>query len=259
MNDKLQHAAADALRVALRLMTLLTDDCTRLQIAGSLRRGKAAVGDVELVAAPRYRPSPAGEQNLLDMRLQQMIDLGLVKPRLKTNGALLAWGGTWSARQMAGQDAPPAGSRYKAFWYDGLPVDIFIVLPDRQWGPTLLLRTGPGDANQVLMTERGRLTRNGDRGICPPEVKWIDAALYREGALLHTPDERSVFAACGLPYIEPHDRDAGTYHQLAYAEKANWTLKTRYAETVWEVEPGQCTLPPLPPVLEVPEEQPRLF
>lgn len=259
MSNKTQHPAADALRLALEIMTQLVDDCARIVIAGSLRRGKATVGDVELVAEPRYRPSPAGEQNRLDMRLQQMLDLGMVSKRLKGDGSPIAWGERWSVRQMAGQDRPPPGSRQKSIVYKGLPVDLFIVLPDRQWGPTFVLRTGPGEGNEALVTPRGQRTRNGVRGICPPGLHWADGALFREGVALDTPDERSVFKAVGLPLIAPHERSAELYQRLSTEAKAGWEKQSDRCEIVWRVQAGRSTLPPLPEVLDVPTHQPSLF
>jgi len=258
-HSKPQHTAGEALRLALEIMTHLVDDCARIVIAGSLRRGKSLVGDVELVAEPLFRPSPAGEQNRLDLRLQQMLDLGMVSQRRKTNGDLIAWGERWTVRQMAGQDRPPTGSRYKAMLYKGLPVDIFIVLPDRQWGPTLVLRTGPGEANEALVTRRGQMTRNGVRGICPTGIHWADGALFQDGVQLDTPDERSVFKAVGLPLIAPHERSAEMYQRMVKSDRAGWDLRSDRCEIVWRVQGGRSTLPPLPEVLDVPTHQPSLF
>ena len=52
-------AAARAVAAALR--ELLEPACARVEIAGSIRRRKAKVGDLELVASPRLIQEPVGE------------------------------------------------------------------------------------------------------------------------------------------------------------------------------------------------------
>ena len=50
---------ADALTIALGLVERLRPACTRIEIAGSVRRGYAEVKDIEIVAIPDLAPLPA--------------------------------------------------------------------------------------------------------------------------------------------------------------------------------------------------------
>lgn len=54
-----------SLREALGLARILADDlrphCSRIEIAGSIRRGKAWVNDIEIVAIPKQVPVAAAE------------------------------------------------------------------------------------------------------------------------------------------------------------------------------------------------------
>ena len=51
---KIKRTLAEAQEVADALIAELSRYCERIEIAGSLRRGKAEVGDLELVAVPKW-------------------------------------------------------------------------------------------------------------------------------------------------------------------------------------------------------------
>jgi DNA polymerase/3'-5' exonuclease PolX len=52
---KAKIAYSEVLPIAQELVELLRDGCARLEIAGSLRRRRPEVGDIELVAIPRVQ------------------------------------------------------------------------------------------------------------------------------------------------------------------------------------------------------------
>lgn len=66
MSDGKKVNADEAREKVGIIYELLRDQCEQLVIAGSLRRGKALVGDAEIVALPKYAP------NLL-ARLDRMV------------------------------------------------------------------------------------------------------------------------------------------------------------------------------------------
>jgi DNA polymerase/3'-5' exonuclease PolX len=225
--DKAQMPLLEAATLALEVVGLLADVCERVAIAGSIRRGKALVGDIESVC------SPVSEVALY-RRMDELLREGVLQKRLKKNGTSIAW-----------------GQRYRAAVYRDFPLDVFIVLADRQWGPTLLLRTGPGDANQVLVTRVGVRTSAGELGVLPPGLKWQEGALRRLNSSyeqLDTPEEADVFYACGLPWVAPHLRSVETYQILA-------------ARTSRQVPGGDCWVgayPPIPDGLYWPDEEGRV-
>lgn len=183
-----------ALGLAKDVVELLAGTYERVAIAGSLRRGKATVGDIELVIKPAFD----GAVNLLDERVSARLRANTFALRQKSNGAQLA-----------------NGPRYKALRYRDIAVDLFIVLPDRHFGPTLVIRTGPGDSNMVLVTQAGRRAASGDYGVLPPGMRFESGALWNGDEQLHTPEEEHVFAACGLPWIPPHLRSVQIYQEQA--------------------------------------------
>ncbi len=179
------------INVAWEVIALLADLCERIMVGGSLRRGKARVGDVEIILRPRHA---AAFKN----RCERLLASGRFAFRHNKNGVRIAW-----------------GERYRAVLCQGFPVDLFIVQPDRQWGPTCLIRTGGNAANQVLVTSEGRRTTLGDIGVLPPGMKFEDGVVWRGGTPLDTPTERSVFEACRLPWIEPGLRSVDMYQSCA--------------------------------------------
>ena len=208
-NTGYRWALETAREAALDLLVKLQPGCDRIEIAGSIRREKHSVKDIELVVLPKTRanviPAVPGQLDLfgqtvggsparvdvislLDDKLEEMARLGTIfkeRPYVHEKGL-------WGARQ-------------KKFWImwglNGkagyLPVDLFIVAPPAQWGPIFAIRTGPDGFNKALMN-------------------WINGQGFQQtqgflmvretGEVLDTPEERDYFTALGLRWIHPHDR-----------------------------------------------------
>jgi DNA polymerase/3'-5' exonuclease PolX len=197
-DDKARIPLEQALTLALEVVGMLGDCTERIAIGGSIRRGKAEIGDIEIVAKPRY----VGKRNLLDERMNRLRDQQTFALRMNKNGHNIAW-----------------GDRYKAAWFKGFALDVFIVLNDRQWGPTMVIRTGPGDANGALVTAKGAINKAFDvTGVCPQGIKFEHGALWGEGGapFLDTPEEEDVFAALGMAWLPPHLRTPMAYWRQAF-------------------------------------------
>lgn len=233
-NSEQRWHANTGFNIALGMMALLGDAVERIEIAGSLRRNKPDVGDVELVMTPKFAQQQSlfgdtGERiDLLAQRCDELLRLAVVEKRLNKNGAPIAW-----------------GSRYRALLYRGIPVDLFIIQPDRQWGPTMLIRTGPGDSNGVLVTAEGVTNHEGHAGIMPRDLVLNDGTLWRGGQALNTPEEIDVFRVLGLPYIPPHERTIATYQFWAQLRPKHPEIAGRhvkqyaYHEIKWRVGDAQ--------------------
>ena len=175
---------ADALALADHLVKKLQLGCERILIAGSLRRQKHEVGDIELVAMPMIVPtydmfgSPVAgmEHSALDDALTQI---------------------NWEGQTKN-------GPKYKQFMYSGASVDLFIANAET-WGCVATIRTGSADFTHWLVTPR----RHG--GGCPSHLKFSEGRLVCGGAHYPTSEEIDVFAALELPWIEPIDRIDGRW------------------------------------------------
>lgn len=124
-------ARAQALAVAQHVVAAIEYACERVEVAGSLRRGRATVHDVEIVAQPRLARDLFGH---VDERAP--CELDQVLARLEREGRI-------ARRETA------AGQRWGPKWKaaiavrTGVPIDLFCVRPPAQWGAILAIRTGP--------------------------------------------------------------------------------------------------------------------
>ena len=177
---------AEALRVAVELVWLFTPACEQVVVAGSLRRRRPTVSDIEIVAEPRYEEVADG---LFDTARVSALDalLGSFTRRPVT------------LRRADGSEEVQTrdGAAYKALAYRGLPVDLFLVDPQHaDWGVILTIRTGPADFSRELVTRCRTWGRRVQGG-----------RLYVRGQYQPCPTEREFFAAVGMPWLEPEDRD----------------------------------------------------
>lgn len=171
---------AEARARAEALVALLEPACNRIEIAGSVRREKPEVHDIELVAVPKWVDTVGDDLWSTTVQVDALSDL---------NNELLL-------RGVLGLRPPTRnGDAYKALLYDGIPVDLFIVRPPADWGVIFAIRTGPGDWNHRLVTDCQRYLRRVENG-----------RVYRSGKYVRCPEERDFFAAIGQAWVEPRER-----------------------------------------------------
>jgi DNA polymerase/3'-5' exonuclease PolX len=187
------YPAAHVRPIADELVELLRPMCDRIEIAGSLRRGRPEVGDIEIVAIARsvIDRDLFGERfdrDGLDVLCNVLAGEGKLRPRLDSRGR-----GAW-------------GPKYKRLWFREIPVDLFVVSSPAQYGVILAIRTGPAEYSKKLVTPSHFLSG----GMMPPGMRCHDGALWRRhGALedlIVTPDEADVYRAIGADYVAPEDR-----------------------------------------------------
>jgi len=86
----------EAMLVAMELISLLTPACERIEIAGSLRRDKKRVGDIELLFIPRMDTRQADmfttePFDLAADKIGQLIAAGVIAKRPSETG-VFTWG-----------------------------------------------------------------------------------------------------------------------------------------------------------------------
>ena len=194
-----------ALAVANAFINHIKDVCIQIKIAGSLRRGRDDVHDIEIVASPL---PPVKKQNSLDG------DSILILPDAKQNNplhdkmqALLSQNIIDADRLRRDNKRNPFGKKYYRINYfmppdkhgttKSYPVDLFVVLPPAQWGIIYLLRTGSADFSHWFV-QQGRAFG----------IQVIDGHLEREGLALDTPTEQAAFKFMRVRYIEPDQRES---------------------------------------------------
>lgn len=189
MSDKPKFPRAAALAVAKELCDALKPHCTKLIVAGSLRRRKELVGDVEILYVPQFQDVADGlfdtrKENLSDHFIDCLLTVGLLAKRKNTAGSEM-WG---EKNKLARHVAT------------GIPVDLFSAT-EENWFNYLVCRTGGAENNVAICN--AAIARGW---------KWnpYGSGFTRASGLgeekFTVNSERDVFEFVGLPYREPWER-----------------------------------------------------
>jgi DNA polymerase/3'-5' exonuclease PolX len=158
--------------VAAKVLELLKPHCERIDIAGSIRRRRPTIGDLEIVCIPKpYDPSPLFCSGIATV----------VNQWEKVKGEL------------------PCRYTQRILPWHGMKLDLF--MPHRDgYGLQLAIRTGSADWCRTVLapawvragyrSEGGLLRRSSDGPICP------------------TPTEEALFRMIGIPWVDPTAREA---------------------------------------------------
>jgi DNA polymerase/3'-5' exonuclease PolX len=174
-------------------LRLLADDlvarlgpaCERIEIAGSIRRQRPLVGDIELVAIPRFEDRRRTVQGTL-------FDSERAPASERVN--LL-----WEAAEALGVAFTKRGPVYRQFSWRGARVDVY-TCERGNWGWILFHRTGPGYLRAKIgsmLVAQGLAAVDG----------WIWDARGLSIDRVETPEEADVFRLLGIPPLPPDRRD----------------------------------------------------
>jgi DNA polymerase/3'-5' exonuclease PolX len=200
---------SDARQAAESFCRLIEPVCERIEIAGSIRRQAALVGDLEIVCIPRLIPDP---RTLLGGELVSALDRHVDRLVRNEHGN--------GPRAVAFNTIKPAnGSKYKRLIRRGatgpiekMKLDLFAVLPPGSWGSLFAIRTGPWDFSRMLVTKRSQ------GGALPDNLQQRTGALWGPSGKIDTPEETDFFAALGVPYWPPEDRTADRLREFLIYE-----------------------------------------
>lgn len=188
MSDKPRFPYAAAYAVAAELCRALEPLTARLIVAGSLRRKKTLVGDVELLFVPLFQEVPFDlfgsvvQMSLADDALATLLENGTLAKRKNVNGSEM-WG---DKNKLAVHVA------------SGIPVDLFATT-EASWFNYLVCRTGPGESN-IAIAQAAK--RKGWRW-----NPYGDGFTREDGRESFRVDsEHAVFEFVGLPYRNPWQR-----------------------------------------------------
>lgn len=187
---------AQALPVAQEIVAKLAPYCLdgRIQVAGSVRRRRSWVGDLEIVACAKYPPALFGP----DYTQPSFLDRFLEEKKVP----LLLGGQRYKEGKREKQ---------KRFMYAGYQVDLFLAVPEN-WGLILWLRTGSDKFNKWIVKQKSW------GGAMPYGMKSTGGFLWRGDERIDTPEEIDFFQALELPFIPPEYRSEKKWH--AFLEEA---------------------------------------
>ena len=188
-----------AIDLAKDIRVLLQPACERVEIAGSVRRMRSDVHDIEIVAVPKQDPF-----DRLQLRLTDLISHNWFMPGAKSKDG----------------KKPPLGPRYYRLrvpvdlnpsLLESIQLDIFAVLPPADWGVIYTIRTGSAEFSHWIVTEALRKGMKVDGGqlfrIHRDEQPW-------RFEHIPCPEEQDFFKALEIPWVEPPQREPGLFPAL---------------------------------------------
>ena len=172
--------------IAEAIVKILKPYCHRIEIAGSIRRERPFVKDIEVVVIPKIVPTTnteglfpeeGDEVNLLDQFILSNDDFAL-----RVN--------------IAGHTA--YGEKNKLVAFKGIPLDIFVAT-EENWPMIFFVRTGGKDNNRACAT------RAIEMGY---ELKMYECGFRHKatGQLVTMRDDRDIYDFLGVPYLAPNQR-----------------------------------------------------
>lgn len=158
--------------------------CTRIEIAGGVRRQKAEPHDIEIVCVPRTDVEKdmfgyvIGDENRLEFFIDGLAYLDEFK-KIKD------------------------GKKFKQLALpEGINIDLFIVRPET-WAVQFVIRTGPADFSHWIVTQR----KYG--GALPSNCRVKDGQVWKDKAAMVFDEEIDFLNFLGLGWVEPKDRRPG--------------------------------------------------
>ncbi len=188
-----------ALVAAKEFIAMIREDIEKYELAGSIRREKATVGDIEIVCEPRlYKTGTLDDlikdldssgsigdwNNSLHIKMQKLLKEGIIDLN----------------RPRHDNKKNPFGEKYYRINFilknTAYPVDLFAVLPPAQFAVIFLIRTGSAEYSHWFVQQGYKYG-----------IRVVDGHLEKYGKVINTPEEIDVFNAMHVPYLEPKYRE----------------------------------------------------
>lgn len=156
-----------ALKIALKLKDLLAPHCERIEIAGSIRRRKPEVKDIELVAIPKP------------------YDVGLFESGIAT--VINQW------KKVKGELPCKYTQRLLP---EGIKLDLFFA-DENNWGLIYAIRTGSAEYSHKVLANKW----------VSMGYKSIEGHLYHNEKKVSIREEKELFDILGIPFLKPEFRN----------------------------------------------------
>jgi DNA polymerase/3'-5' exonuclease PolX len=172
-----------ALEVAEMWKRMLEPHCERIEIAGSVRRKKPEVKDIELVCIPKE----VGGSDLFGGEY-----------KYRSDAFVDVFNAAVSHNLIQVLKGHPREGKYVQIFVEGynIKIDIFIA-SKTNWGFIYAIRTGSGDYSHKVLGYAW--TQHGYHG--------QDGHLYRGNRRIDVPEEEDLFRLIKVPFIEPQLRE----------------------------------------------------
>jgi len=172
----------EAQTIAAKVLHHISPALDRGEIAGSIRRGKPVVGDIEIVAISSSR----------DSLVKLLSDVGQhIKPGVP---GVVPW------------DPKSDAKYFRVRLAEGMNLDLFMASPEN-WGGLFLMRTGSGagpDGNSFngftpgIFSRWKKMSGGGRMSGCMPTMP--------TGEQLEVPEEQDFFDLLEMGFVPPNER-----------------------------------------------------
>lgn len=182
---KIKRTIDQVMPIAEMIVDRLTPYCERIEIAGSLRRKAVAVGDIEILAIPKWQTNLFGEEDLtMPSELSSYLNSLMANDKIH-HTEKKRWGDKLKSFQVV-------TSNVRTF-----QVDLFIQPDPATWGVNMMIRTGSAEFSKKMVTQKNK------GGWMPNDMMVRDARLWRDGEALNTDEEWMVFEEMKKEWVEP--------------------------------------------------------
>lgn len=169
---------ATAKVIADKVVELLRPHCQRIEIAGSIRREKEIIGDIEIVCIPKPY-----ETGLFTSGIAEIVNAWE-----KVKGELEFKKCKYTQRILPEEIVGTPGKR--------VAVDLFFA-DITNWGSIFAIRTGSADYSHHVLA-KGWVSRG---------YKMEGGHLVYKGKVYDVLEEKDLFARIGIPYTDPKLRE----------------------------------------------------
>lgn len=164
-----------AKNTANKYKDLLSEYCDRCEIAGSIRREKSEVKDIELVCIPKSIPIMESSFFSEDVKKSELRDMDFIKTvnsfeRIKGNAE---------------------GKYVQIKLPEGINLDLFITSKE-QWGVIFMIRTGSAEFSKRMVTEIKKYGYRVENGF-----------LMKKDKIIPCYEEKDFFMYTEQNYIQP--------------------------------------------------------
>lgn len=175
-----KRTSAQAVADAEAFRAMFSDCYERWTIAGSVRRRKPEVSDIEHVVIPKFADLEgaglfAQRTNLLWRKLDEYVAAGVIGKHVYANG--FKW-----------------GDKFRGAEFRGFAHELYTTDAD-SWGAQLAIRTGPWEFSRHLVSEIKKHGMRNDEG-----------CVWRGEQRVAVASEEEYFALCGVAFVEPEAR-----------------------------------------------------
>lgn len=183
---------------AERVISLLTTACQKIEVAGSVRRGKVGVHDIDIVIWPKVESVSTGQASLFGDAPTAPMPVSLLD--------FLTHAG-WHEPTSEYPRILKVTPQFRGV-PELIPVELYLTEPDgSNMGALMQMRTGDAQFNIILAQRALRLGLRYKAGY----------GIYRGEERMDDGTEEGVFRALGLRYVSPDCRD-GEFNAYEFSQ-----------------------------------------